>query len=480
MVDPTAEQLNTLNTLNDVLDWCGVVNVPPADPDPGVPFRTDFLAALGKPQLVREIVLIKRKAYTDGIAKHFTAEPLTPVQEARTVSVRRVCRLRCGLDAEDPVDFPPLPPPPPADSAMQGAAAPSTALVPYTGRKLKLSSVVDQALEGEVQPISALETRKLFEDYETNRGAQPHKDIEPTGDQLAAVKQLVQEDTVPYVDFAVYGPYGRRMLRKLVFVSWIMSAAGEWSKKELPGPPDFSSWWRSWRLLKTTFLLLQIATTEVLDNYGEFIRSLSERYGPRCWWIVYLGETRMRSEQFERIRRRCEKEHADAILAGRPSSFRPAAPWDMVFQEAVRDRDFWDEEVREKCVFFMSSIKTVSELQDDETNVSLPAPARFQTPEKQQQPSRMQSTGQPSAKRQKNQQSKEFPDLSQKDSSGNFTHNRRGNELCNRFNGGDCNAMPCPNNYRHQCSKCLGQHPASQCGGQSKGKGKGKRGGKRR
>ena len=321
----------------------------------------------------------------------------------------------------------------------------------------------------------------MFEDYESTRGGEPHKDVEPTSDQIAAVKQLIGEDVPPYVDFAIFGPYGRRILRKITFVAWAMASGGEWVKREIPGPPDFGTWWKSWRLLKTTFLLLGIATTEVLDNYGEFIRGLHDRYGPQCWFLICLGDARMRSEEFERIRRRCEKVHARDTEAGRDSVFRPAMPWDAVFREATIDRDFWDEEVKDKAVLFLAQVKGSRELSSDDTLYIQDDEPQQRTPGRKR-PWQPAGGTQPSPVKSAKMHSWELPDLSQKDASGVYTHNRRGNELCQKYNAGDChgNQNTCPNGFKHQCNKCLGPHTAkSGSCGKGNGKGKGKSKGKR-
>ena len=49
----------------------------------------------------------------------------------------------------------------------------------------------------------------------------------------------------------------------------------------------------------------------------------------------------MRSEHFERIRRRLAAEHRDLEAAGLKSDFEPARPWDLVFKEAAKDSEFW-------------------------------------------------------------------------------------------------------------------------------------------
>ena len=48
---------------------------------------------------------------------------------------------------------------------------------------------------------------------------------------------------------------------------------------------------------------------EILDNYREMVRSLSFLHDD-AWFVVYNADVRMRSEQFERLCWRAEREHA--------------------------------------------------------------------------------------------------------------------------------------------------------------------------
>ena len=73
-------------------------------------------------------------------------------------------------------------------------------------------------------------------------------------------------------------------------------------------------------------LLLEAATTEALENYGEKVREFNVTYGERCWFIIYQADVRMRSERFERLRRACEKKHQEVVDAGGVSSFKPSSP----------------------------------------------------------------------------------------------------------------------------------------------------------
>ena len=107
--------------------------------------------------------------------------------------------------------------------------------------RLKLSSLVQQGLKLELEALTATEVRILFNAYALKYGAMPTESAEPTGDQVSALKQLLVSDRPPYVDFALWGPFGRRMLQKLVFITMVLGPGGEWLRKELPGPPGWNS-----------------------------------------------------------------------------------------------------------------------------------------------------------------------------------------------------------------------------------------------
>ena len=76
------------------------------------------------------------------------------------------------------------------------------------------------------------------------------------------------------------------------------------------------------------------------------------------------------------------------------------------------------------------------------------------------------------------------------DENGYYLRNRSGAELCHGYQTGDCtegtgaNSLICKRNAqrRHQCNRCLGHHPGSECKVEAsnnlskKGKGKGAKG----
>eukprot|EP00971_Amphidinium_carterae_P268239 5321903-Amphidinium_carterae.2 len=87
----------------------------------------------------------------------------------------------------------------------------------------------------------------------------------------------------PYAAFSIFGPHGDRLTKKLKFASYTFTPDGSWTRSELPGPPDFPTWWRCYRTYKTLLLLLDLVDVEPLDNYGEKVRD------HMCWMEVSRG-----------------------------------------------------------------------------------------------------------------------------------------------------------------------------------------------
>jgi hypothetical protein len=80
-----------------------------------------------------------------------------------------------------------------------------------------LSSLVDVTAEAELNPLTPEAVHDMFEKHSLCRGEAPAPDIEPTAEQLDAVKQLVDSGVPPYVDFAIFGPHGRRLFKNLTY-----------------------------------------------------------------------------------------------------------------------------------------------------------------------------------------------------------------------------------------------------------------------
>ena len=313
-MNPTEAELNDGRPMTGVYDWAGLAN----------DVRTKLGEALNNPTLIRDIAYVSKEAWEDVIRtlkgldgaagdRHRAERDLSHMERGRLAMVRRVCFLRLGANPDGSNASAP---------ATPAAAPPAPVTSPQSSRKLKLSALVDQTLDAEVVALPQAELQTMFEDYKAAFGDQPSTETEPTSDQIAAVKQLLVSGANPYIDFGVFGPHGQRILRKLTFMTYTLNSQGEWAKRELPGPPDFETG-LAFRCMRTTFLLLKAASAERSDSYCEFIRSLHNRFGAQCWDIIYVADTRMRGEEFERIRRRLVGEPAHGFTEANPHQSSP-------------------------------------------------------------------------------------------------------------------------------------------------------------
>ena len=325
---------------------------------------------------MRDIVYIKGVDWDAAIASiripaeegAFTALP--PIQAGHMAVLRRIARLRLGLRAvEAPALLAPQQGAPQLQDQPPGTVAPinAPAQQPSSDSRLKVSVVLDPSMDADLVRLPHHQVRALLNAYALARGAEPAEDVEPTVEQISAVAQVVGADLAPYGDFSILGPHGRRLAGKLNFLAWTFQPDGTWHRKELPGPPSFEHWWSSFRVLRTIFLLLDVAPPELLDNYGELIRSFHLQYGAEAWFIIYTADIRMRSEHFDRLRRYAERDHDAAVLAGSPLSFNPAKPWHATFKAALADKLWWDENLHRPAILFLTRVKTASESVTDGT-----------------------------------------------------------------------------------------------------------------
>jgi hypothetical protein len=362
-------------------------------------------------------------ALSDFAAALSAISGLTVLQKGRARQFFRSLREAHGLD-------------PDSDWAKPAAGPPSK-------RARRMDEVAEPGSTTTVLDLGPDRIRTLFAEYQLKYGDLPAPDTEPTAEQISAVHQLMASSAPPYVDFSIFGPHGQRTLRKLSHTALQYNPVdGSWKRKEQDGPASFDSWWKSWRVFKTTMLLLDAALPERLDRYAEHIRDLVTTYGHPQWWLIYRADVRMRQEHMSRMfRRHC-------LVLPEPGSSFALRPWDTIFLEAVSERDFWDSEVRTPA--FLLAAKQAGGGQGGQGTSN-----RAQRPPRPSKgPDASRAATPPSA------------------------------EYCHKWNNNKCE-HPCPAGRIHKCSFCGHDHRRADCrqaaakkakgaGKPSKGKGKGK------
>ena len=147
-------------------------------------------------------------------------------------------------------------------------------------------------------------------------GPIPPEEEDPTIQQLSLLqKRLETQNIAPFVDLAVFVPYGQRALK----------ASKGYVTKELPGLSCFSQWHTCYRLLKTALIMLDSVSLASLWAYESTIERLSRTY-PSCWHLIYSTDEVAGSAQSNRVRSRIIMD----IRAGRqgPEGFSQNRQWD--------------------------------------------------------------------------------------------------------------------------------------------------------
>ncbi len=429
-MDPTEVALQTIDGLEAAANWAGVEQA----------LREALVRIMGGLQRVREVPLIPRPTWDTCVGRlrmgdGAAARELTPVEAARVESFRRVCFLRVGRPTDSP-----------GDAAAGGPAVPGAPFPPAGGgpgagggvagaRKLKLSAILDPTLDADIQGLSTDEVTRCYNTYKTRYGDFPSPEADVSADQLGALHQVLQSGSVPFADFSVFGPFGTRRLRKQTFTGYHLNVAtGEWSKRELPGPGVFHSWYQTWKCYRTGLLLLEAAQAEHLDAYSEYIRGQVTQFGEDAWWLIYRADHRMRSEHLERVRRN--------LRATPAHGYTELTPWSACYCAAVKDADFWQRELATPATLWLARNKRESGEGQQVVNPD----------KKRKTRANRRTTGE---------------DKSVKGEDGIFTLNRKGLEICTSYNVGKCGTPAaqgrCRHQRSHQCNKCLGPHMATKC-----------------
>ena len=229
-MDPTEEELNNMETIDDVADWAGLEG----------PLKEGLLKDLGTPTKLRDIAFITRPVWDAALVllRVPTApanpgdppgqrEP-TPVEGSRLEIFRRVVMLRMQMTPDTPGD-PGIQRP---GVATTPAQPPSSSQGSPT-RKIKLSVVIDPTLDSEVVQLEQTAVSAMYAKYKSRFGDHPSPEVEPSIDQLSALAQLLKANATPYADMSLWGPHGLRTLRKAVFKSYLESSKTKnfWSTK---------------------------------------------------------------------------------------------------------------------------------------------------------------------------------------------------------------------------------------------------------
>eukprot|EP00438_Fugacium_kawagutii_P018420 Skav227177 [mRNA] locus=scaffold1396:139548:146739:+ [translate_table: standard] len=253
---------------------------------------------------------------------------------------KRVMAFQGGINENDFVDVDPWDEP---GSSSGNQAAVSTSPSGVKDKVLKMSSLIDQGDDSELLPPSSSDISKWLQQYLAVMGSMPEESEEPSPNQLAGLaKRVFKDDLAPYTDFAVFGPYERKLSRSHKCRIFTPLGDGSFLQRELPGPPTYQSWVASWRVYKTACLMLGVLSISALEIYARTIEKLNTQW-PSCWGLIYAADDALRAERFDKLRRHFIAESAFGRQV--PRDWDPVHPWSCVMIYAARDDTYWSEKV---------------------------------------------------------------------------------------------------------------------------------------
>lgn len=353
-------------------------------------------------------------------------------------------------------------------------AAPSpTVTTPLTGRtvsfRLALQDRTDEALPMDAESYDA--ARKKYCEKMHTRSIP--MDDEPTADQLALLRQLLKENSPPYVDFAVWGPYGGRVKKALAHKGLTFNAQSQLVPDEFRGPPSIEHWMACWRVFQTGMIMLDAADHPCLEAYARHTAKLALQFGPGAWATLYQAEVRLRREMLERVRDEELDNLKQAIDANGDYPFDPRRPWGTCLEAAVTKQrwlTYWMDTVTVPSIMIATTAGANHILGGDAEVASSssshlatayttdPVAPRISARGRggggggrgDKRPTKEDQGGK-AAKQQRTRDDK----IHAVSNDGVYTTNRKGHPLCAGFQNGSCTGPLCSKGLAHQCDKCL-------------------------
>ena len=164
---------------------------------------------------------------------------------------RRVMAYRAGVAEENFTDEDPWSQSSPSTTSTSATPGPTSSGSGVKERVLKMASLIDQQDESELMPPTPDQVHGWVQNFVKIMGSMPDEIEEPTGNQLAGLaKRVISQRGSPYVDFAVWVPFERKLAKNHKFRIYTPLGDGSFLQRDLPGPASFQAWTASWRVFR--------------------------------------------------------------------------------------------------------------------------------------------------------------------------------------------------------------------------------------
>ena len=344
-----------------------------------------------------------------------------------------------------------------------------------TGSTVAVAHVLDQTSTEQLALLPQADVDRLRQNLHTKLGGEPLESEAFTDAQLTAFKRRLDAGGSPACDYAILGPYGNRMERRMKFTATYRDAAGHERTLEVAGPDTIDTWESCHQVFKNLCLACDVSKSNTLDNY-------KSRFKERCaefsgqWGLAMCAEATCRLELWPRLRSQHQRLHSQGD--GSLSPFDLAMPWESAINASITDSDYWSRYFERKALKALVTSRVehpIHAVPDD------------QPP----QPYKIPRLGRKANKRDQAWISN-TPGEAERRPDGRFYWDGR-IKFCADYHLDNGCQQTCPQYLSHRCEFCLGWHrslccrqkpdgwtPPPQKGkGKGKGKAKGDKGGKK-
>ena len=399
---------------------------------------------------VEDLAFMSVEAVTEVIGGLQLPEgPASELRKSQAMKLFRKAQVS-GMEAGLPLPGAPLTQPP--STLAPAAAAPKAEEGPLL---LKQAAFLDQASDATFPLLPPEHVRKLRAVYKDLFGDDPTTAARPTDEQLSALHARLKSGRVPFVDFAVFGPFDDHAakLRKYSDQTFV---GGVLQTRLLAGPASFSDWSSCFEVFEVAMVMLGAAKPGSMARYKEGIRQLWHTFG--AWSVIERADVAMRSREWAIVR--------DDFENDRSPLWSSEKPWDAVIAQTAFGvvtgprAHWWWLHVQAPLNQKGSSTDTLMRLEQRPTNMN---------------PVYSKGSGSGAASSGGGQSQKGHANKSSGAKAGRDTSK----EYCFPWNEGKCKSgSVCPNGRIHACKICGGNHKATDCSQKKNHNGGGKGGGK--
>ena len=216
------------------------------------------------------------------------------------------------------------------------------------GASVSVAHVLDQTSNEQLAPLPADEIDKLRGTLHAKLDGEPLESEAFTDAQLTAFKKRVDGGGSPACDYAVMGPFGNRMEKKMKFTATFKDTTGQERTLEVSGPDTLDTWEQCHQVFRNLCLACGVAKTSTLDNYKARFKERCSEYAGQ-WGLAMAAEQTCRLELWPRLKSQ-HKRLYENLETKAFSMYDPAMPWESAIAASISDNEYWGRYFERKAL----------------------------------------------------------------------------------------------------------------------------------